>query len=140
MRRLVTITAPAKLNLGLEVVGRRPDGYYELVTIFQAVSIIDVLTLSPSPELTVDSPRTRLEPESNLIISALSALRQAADTERGAHVALDKRIPVAAGLGGGSSDAATALRLANETLAQPLPPADLSNIAAVVDLYEELSR
>ena len=110
MIRRVTIQAPAKLNLGLEVIGRRPDGFHEIVTIFQAVSLFDTLELSPAHELTVASTDQTLEGKPNLVTQALHDLRSAAGIAGGARVTLAKQIPVAAGLGGASSDAAAALR------------------------------
>jgi 4-diphosphocytidyl-2-C-methyl-D-erythritol kinase len=106
--------APAKLNLGLEVVGRRPDGYHEIVTIFQAISIFDSLELVPAPLITVTSTDPSLAGEENLIHTALRLLRLAAGTDQGAAVSLTKRIPVAAGLGGASTDAAAALLAARQ--------------------------
>ena len=103
--------APAKLNLGLEIVGRRPDGYHELVTIFQTIALYDELTIAPAPPgalaLAADPA---LGGEGNLILRAARALAARDGDHRGAALTLDKGIPVAAGLGGGSSDAATTLR------------------------------
>ena len=107
MRRL----APAKVNLGLEIVGRRADGYHELVTIFQAVGLCDELTIAAAPPsqvtLSADPP---LAGEANLVLRAARALASQSGSTEGAALALTKRIPVAAGLGGGSSDAAATLR------------------------------
>jgi 4-diphosphocytidyl-2-C-methyl-D-erythritol kinase len=124
--------APAKLNLFLEVLGRRADGFHELETLMVPVRLFDSLSLTPTRPARADLPgeiRLRVachwpvgrngnsEPVSagpdNLIHRALTLLQQRSGTSLGALVELDKRIPVAAGLGGGSSDAATALRLAN---------------------------
>lgn len=110
----VGIQAPAKLNLGLEVVGRRPDGYHEIVTIFQAISIYDDLELVPSADIRVASTDPSLAGDGNLITAALRLLGQATGTDQGATVSLTKRIPVAAGLGGASADAAAALLAARQ--------------------------
>lgn len=104
----LTYRTPAKLNLGLEVVGRRPDGYHELVTIFQAAGVYDTLRLAPAPELTLHAP-DNLGGEDNLVSRAARALSQYAGAAPGAALTLTKTIPVAAGLGGGSSDAAATL-------------------------------
>jgi 4-diphosphocytidyl-2-C-methyl-D-erythritol kinase len=109
MTHQVSIQAPAKLNLGLEVVGRRSDGFHDVVTIFQAITIYDDLTLSSSPTISVISSEPALDAENNLVTVALTQLRQTEATDQGARVTLTKRIPVAAGLGGASTDSAAAL-------------------------------
>jgi 4-diphosphocytidyl-2-C-methyl-D-erythritol kinase len=98
--------APAKLNLSLEVIGRRPDGYHDLVTVFQTIDLADELTFEPADRLILECDDPALAGDDNLVLGAARAL--AAD--RGARIRLCKRIPVAAGLGGGSADAAAALR------------------------------
>ena len=113
----ITLRAPAKLNVGLEVTGRRPDGSHELVTIFQAIALHDTLTVAPAADLTltVESPddpagAPALADGDNRVLRAAQALNdRAGGPPRGATLTLVKRIPVAAGLGGGSSDAAAAL-------------------------------
>ncbi len=105
----VVLHPPAKLNLTLEVIRRRPDGYHELASIFQAVDLRDTLEIIRAGNLSVQCDRADLESESNLVIRAARLLRDAARVRDGARLTLTKRIPVAAGLGGGSSDAAAAL-------------------------------
>ena len=105
----VTIRTPAKLNLGLEIVGRRSDGYHDVVTILQAVSIYDDLALAPSHDLDISVADPALATEDNLALKALRCLRKQAGVESGATVTITKGIPVAAGLGGASSDAAATL-------------------------------
>jgi 4-diphosphocytidyl-2-C-methyl-D-erythritol kinase len=117
--------AAAKLNLAL-VVGRvRPDGMHELTTVYQRLDLSDRVAIAPAPRLRVTGFA-----EDTLVSRALEQLAQAAGVAPSWEARLTKRIPVAAGLGGGSSDAATALRLANETLEKPLPAARLREIAA----------
>ena len=113
--RVKTIAAPGKINLALVVGPRRSDGKHEVVTVMQRVDLSDQISLAPARGLEVEG-----FPEDTLVRRALHLLAEAANAEPGWAVRIDKRIPVAAGLGGGSSDAASALRLANETLAQPL--------------------
>lgn len=110
-RQILRRRAPAKLNLGLEVVGRRADGYHELVTIFQTIALYDELTIGPAPsgQLTLAADPA-LGGENNLILRAARALAAHAGVETGAALTLTKGIPVAAGLGGGSTDAAATLR------------------------------
>jgi 4-diphosphocytidyl-2-C-methyl-D-erythritol kinase len=107
--------ATAKLNLALVVGPTRPDGRHEVCTVLQRVDLADRITLAASPTLRVDGFA-----DDTLVRDALSKLAQRAGDEPRWAARITKRIPVAAGLGGGSSDAATALRLANETLEQPL--------------------
>ena len=107
--------APAKINLTLRVLGRRADGYHELESLVAFAGLADTLTLSPDncDALEVSGPfAASCGPEAgNLVLKALGALRQRVGPVRGGRFALEKNVPVAAGLGGGSSDAAAALRL-----------------------------
>lgn len=108
--------APAKLNLFLHIIGRRPDGYHELQTCFQFVDLCDELTI----ELREDGVIRRgagaagVDPEKDLCVRAALALKAATGARRGADISVLKRIPMGAGLGGGSSDAATCLVALNE--------------------------
>ena len=102
--------APAKLNLSLEVVGRRPDGYHELATLFQTVDLCDELSFEAAEHLTLDVDDPRLAGPDNLVLRAATALAERAGGRSGARIRLTKRIPTAGGVGGGSSDAAAALR------------------------------
>src|SRR5438477_6509444 len=105
-RRLV-ISAAAKVNLALEVLSRRADGYHEIATVMQAVDLSDRLTLEDAPTIEVRTSAADVPTdERNLAYRAAAALREAAKVERGVQITLDKRIPVAAGLGGGSTAAA----------------------------------
>jgi 4-diphosphocytidyl-2-C-methyl-D-erythritol kinase len=119
--------AAAKINLALVVGPIREDGKHELVTIYQRVGIADRIQLDPAPVLSVEGFAG-----DTLVRAALEALAERADVEPKWRVRIEKRLPVAAGIGGGSSDAATALRLANETLFQPFPAAELAALAAAV--------
>lgn len=101
----LTLFAPAKLNLGLEVIGRRPDGYHEIVTILQTVSLFDRLELAPAAALDYEPPPGIAD---DLVARALDELSRRG-IEVAARIRLEKQIPVAAGLGGGSSDAGTVL-------------------------------
>jgi 4-diphosphocytidyl-2-C-methyl-D-erythritol kinase len=106
----IVIDAPAKLNLGLEVIGPRDDGFHEIATIFVAIDLYDCLTLSPANDLELSCSDESLAGEDNLALRALHLLRDETNHPGGAHIDLSKRIPAAAGLGGASSDAAAALR------------------------------
>ena len=115
----------AKINLALVVGPLREDGKHEVVTVLQRIDLHDTITLSAADELGVDGFA-----EDTLVTSALATLARSAGVRPHWHVHIEKQIPVAAGLGGGSSDAATALALANETLDEPLPTGDLHRLAA----------
>lgn len=128
MKHALTLRAPAKLNLGLEVCGRRPDGYHDLVTIFQTIDLADLLTFTPASELLV-SVNGRPARDDNLIVRAARALREATGTTAGAAIEVVKKVPVAAGLGGGSSDAAATLRGLGRLWGRTLPPAALTGLA-----------
>src|SRR4029077_10046665 len=108
----VVMRAPAKVNLFLEVLARRPDGYHEIATLMVAVDLCDELEFMEEPSgevrLSCDEPRLSTGPE-NLIHRAAALLRQNAACRRGAAIRLTKRIPLAAGLAGGSTDAAATL-------------------------------
>lgn len=103
-----TIITPAKVNLCLEVLGRRDDGYHELATVFHAVGIYDTLHLAASDRLVLAVEAEVTADEDNLVLRAGRTLQPLAPA-KGARIALSKRIPVGAGLGGGSSDAAATL-------------------------------
>lgn len=108
-RHLVLRTS-AKVNLALEVLGRRSDGYHELSTVMQAVDLFDRLTVERAETITLETSDAALPTdERNLVVRAALLLREASGVQAGARIVLDKRIPVAAGLGGGSSDAAATL-------------------------------
>ena len=119
--------APAKLNLALVVGPQGRDGKHELCTVYQRIDLCDRVLLEPAPGLEVSG-----FPEDTLVGAALARLAETTGVEPRWSARITKRIPVAAGLGGGSSDAATALRLANETLDEPLSVADLHALAAAI--------
>jgi 4-diphosphocytidyl-2-C-methyl-D-erythritol kinase len=126
-------SCPAKVNLVLRVVGRRPDGYHEIVTVFQAVDLWDTLWAETADSLTFTVEGDAVESgESNLVVRA-ARLLQAECTQargRGATLRLTKRIPVGAGLGGGSSDAAGTLLLLTRLWGLSLGPSELETLAA----------
>jgi 4-diphosphocytidyl-2-C-methyl-D-erythritol kinase len=96
--------------LALEVLGKRGDGYHEIATVLQAVDLFDHLTVDPDETLSLNTDDPELPTDDgNLVMRAARLLQKAAGVDRGARLRLHKRIPVAAGLGGGSSDAAAAL-------------------------------
>ncbi|WP_282607614.1 4-(cytidine 5'-diphospho)-2-C-methyl-D-erythritol kinase [Pelagibius sp. Alg239-R121] len=112
---MITRLAAAKVNLDLRVIGRRADGYHELESLIAFCSIGDVLTFESASDITlrVEGPyasQLRDEPlQNNLVLRAAELLRKYAKSEQGARITLTKNLPVAAGLGGGSADAAATL-------------------------------
>ena len=108
----VVVRAPAKVNLFLEVLAKRPDGYHEIATLLVAVSLYDTLEFkedsSGAVRLRCDHPELTTGPD-NLVLKAAALLRQRTGCARGAAIRLVKRIPMAAGLAGGSTDCAAAL-------------------------------
>ncbi len=131
----LTGSAPAKINLFLHVGPLQPDGYHPLASLVAFADVGDHLTIEPAERLslTVTGPFAgALAGEGdNLVLTALRALGRAAGVgEPGLRVTLDKQLPVASGLGGGSSDAGTALRLARTVLSLDLDDAALETIAA----------
>jgi 4-diphosphocytidyl-2-C-methyl-D-erythritol kinase len=104
-----TVAAPAKINLTLEVLGKRPDGYHEIVSILQTIDLRDILTATSSSHLRLTAPGLECDESDNLVLKAARLLQSTTGCSSGAEMLLEKRIPAAAGLGGGSSDAAAAL-------------------------------
>ncbi|HKX57077.1 MAG TPA: 4-(cytidine 5'-diphospho)-2-C-methyl-D-erythritol kinase, partial [Xanthomonadales bacterium] len=107
--------APAKLNLFLHVCGRRPDGYHELQTLFQLIDFCDELVFEPAVDRQIyrEGGLAGIPAEQDLVVKAGRLLQSAAGINTGARINLRKHIPVGAGLGGGSSDAATTLLVLN---------------------------
>jgi 4-diphosphocytidyl-2-C-methyl-D-erythritol kinase len=114
LRALWNVPAPAKLNLFLHVTGRRPDGYHLLQSVFMLIDWCDTLHFecTASGRITREDLGVPLPPD-DLTVRAARALQAASGCTQGAHIAVDKRIPAQAGMGGGSSDAATALLALN---------------------------
>jgi 4-diphosphocytidyl-2-C-methyl-D-erythritol kinase len=129
----VMVWAPAKVNLFLEVLAKRPDGYHDIATLMVAVSLYDTLEFKEdatgSIRLECDQPDLPTGPD-NLVCRAAELLRQRCGVRRGARIHLSKRIPLAAGLAGGSSDAAAALAGLNELWALGLSPGQLAGLGA----------
>jgi 4-diphosphocytidyl-2-C-methyl-D-erythritol kinase len=118
-------SAPAKINLALVVGPLRHDGKHELLTVYQRVGLSDRINVVPADRNGVGGFRA-----DTLVREALDRLAAHAASACRWHATIEKRIPLAAGLGGGSSDAATALRLANGSLDEPVPEDELRELAA----------
>ena len=138
LRAGLRVIAPAKLNLALEVLGRRRDGYHDIDTVMTTIDLADELRLRPHPtlEVTYDGAYARglasIEAGSDLVTRAALALATAAGFEPRARIEVTKRIPHPAGLGGGSSDAAAALRGLNALWGLDWPAARLAEVAATI--------
>lgn len=128
------LKAPAKVNLHLEIVGRRGDGFHEIVSLFQAVSLFDrvrLRSLKVFDALSI-SCNLPISMEENIVTAAARLFRERTGVHGGISVRLDKAIPVGAGLGGGSSDAAATLRGLNEMFDRPLNRSELGELAAAL--------
>lgn len=127
-----TWPAPAKLNLFLHVVGRRPDGYHLLQTVFRFIDFADTLHFTPRDDgrIVLATPIPGVPPEQDLVVRAAAALRKvdADKTAGGVTIRLEKRLPMGGGLGGGSSDAATTLIALNHLWGCGLPRTALQSI------------
>ena len=128
----LTLKAYAKINLALEVLGKRPDGYHEVAMIMQSVSLHDTLILSlQESDITLICDRPELPCDhSNLAYRAAELLRREVGVARGVQIELTKRIPLAAGLAGGSTDAAAVLKGLNRLWGLALSPVELEQLAA----------
>lgn len=122
--------APAKLNLFLHIVGRRPDGYHDIQTVFQLVDLADRIFITPRHDREIRrlAGPAEIAPEQDLCLRAARRLQEASGFGRGAGIRLEKNIPIQGGLGGGSSDAATTLVALNEIWGLRLPPSVLAEL------------
>lgn len=127
---MLTLRAYAKINLTLEVLGRRDDGYHEVATIMQTVDLHDTVRLAPADNITLACDDTSLQSSDNLAYKAAQLLRDESGYLGGAHIAIEKAIPVSSGLGGGSSDAAATLRGLNDLWQAGMPDPELESLAA----------
>jgi 4-diphosphocytidyl-2-C-methyl-D-erythritol kinase len=132
------LIAPAKLNYVLEITGRRPDGYHDLVSLMQTIDVVDRVRLDEAPDIDIDVAGEQLlgvplEGPRNLAYAAAQALAAAVNRDDlGVHIELDKQIPSGMGLGGGSSDAAAVLRGLNRLWHLNLTQAELMAVGAGV--------
>ncbi len=128
---VVTHLAPAKLNLFLHVTGRRRDGYHDIQTLFQLIDLADKLSFEStrSVEISRSGDNYGVNPTEDLVFRAAKLLQSATGTRQGARIAVQKNIPLGAGLGGGSSDAATTLMALNSLWGTGLSVVELASLA-----------
>ncbi len=134
MKRQISIKACAKINLGLDVIGLREDGYHQVKMILQSLMLHDELTFQEADEgivLTTDSGELPTDKE-NLIYKAAALLMESRGVRRGVRIHLAKRIPVAAGMAGGSSDAAAAMKGICELFHLKIPLKELMDAAVSI--------
>ena len=121
--------SPAKLNLNLRVISKRIDGYHNLETTFQLIDLFDEITFEKSNEsFSISCDGLKIEPENNLIFKSFNAIKKYCEVDEGIRIHLKKNIPVGAGLGGGSSNAATTLIALNKIWGLDLSREDLAKI------------
>ncbi len=125
----ITLQAPAKINLTLEALARREDGYHEIISIIQTVNLFDTLTLAPSKDISLKCNLIELESPDNLALKAAHLLGKRIGCKKGVRIYLNKSIPLSSGLGGGSSNAAAILIGLNLLWDLNLTDLDLSRVA-----------
>lgn len=128
--RSLSLNAPAKINLTLEVLGRRPDGYHEIKSVMQTTGLCDVLCLEPSADIKYICVNPDWRVEKSLLPKAASLLKEHTGTNQGAIISIRKKIPLVSGLGGESSLGAAALRGLNQAWGLNLSVSDLEALAA----------
>jgi 4-diphosphocytidyl-2-C-methyl-D-erythritol kinase len=129
---VITLNSPAKVNLFLKVLNKRPDGYHDIASLFQTIDLFDYLKLqlSDSDHFTCSDPQ--LATDDNLVVKALNLFREKSALSFSVNCHLVKNIPLEAGLGGGSSNAATMLKGLNQLLNYPLENDELFEIAKML--------
>lgn len=129
----LTVNTPAKINFGLNVVSKRPDSYHNIETIFYPIDIFDTLTFSESDKFVFETDNETLSSEKdNIIIKAKTALEDYTKKKLKVKIHLSKNIPIGAGLGGGSSDAAATLKSLNKFFKLNLDSVALNELAAKI--------
>jgi 4-diphosphocytidyl-2-C-methyl-D-erythritol kinase len=131
---MISKRAPAKVNLHLKILRKREDGYHDLATLMQRISVYDEMTFQQLDRgIILDCPgHPELENQQNIAYRAAEMIIQRTGWSHGIHISLEKHIPVAAGLGGGSSNAATTLLTLNEMLGTPFNQRELMQLGATL--------
>lgn len=126
---MISVTAPAKINLTLEALSERPDGYHNIKSVVQAISLSDSLEFEPEQELIFRCDDVFWQAEESLVSRAAALLKEASGCSKGAAIGIRKNIPLLSGLGGDSSDAAAALLGLNRLWETGLSAAELERLA-----------
>ena len=126
----IGVKAPAKINLFLDIVGKLPNGYHEIKSVMQTVDLFDYVKVEKADEITVDCNNNAPEGENNIAFKAAKLFFERTEIESGAKISIDKRIPMQAGMAGGSADAAAVLFGLNKIFDEPLSEDELCEIGA----------
>lgn len=126
----IKLTANAKINIGLDIIGKRDDGYHFIDTVMQSVTLGDKISVRKSSEISVKCNGVNIDNEKNIAFKAAELFFETAEISGGAEIFINKQIPMAAGLGGGSADAAAVLLALNKLYDAQLPEEKLEEIAA----------
>ena len=124
------IHAHAKINLTLEILGRYKDGYHQIVSVMQLISLHDTLSIQSGNTLKLSCSTHQLDSSDNLVLKAAQLLQDTTGCNKGAYISLEKHIPMDSGLGGGSSDTAATLKALNELWKTNVPAKELQNLAS----------
>jgi 4-diphosphocytidyl-2-C-methyl-D-erythritol kinase len=127
---MLRLKAPAKINLALEVLGRRADGYHEIKSVIQSIELYDELTFEPADSLEITGDVKSWDGRKSLISKAANLLQERCGLERGGRISIRKRIPLMSGLGGDSSDGAAALKGFNRLWQLGISDAELMELGA----------
>lgn len=127
---MISIKAPAKLNLTLEVLGKRPDGFHEIRSVLQTIDLCDTLQFKTSDSITYECDMPGWSAEASLVSKAVTLIGEVSGGDKGVAIKIEKCIPLMSGLGGDSSDAAAALHALNELWGLGLPQEKLLDMAA----------
>ncbi|MBM4433076.1 MAG: 4-(cytidine 5'-diphospho)-2-C-methyl-D-erythritol kinase [Chloroflexi bacterium] len=127
---MIKLLAPAKINLTLEALGKRPDGYHEIRSVIQTIGLCDELRFTSSPNIEIKSDMPAWVPEESLVSKTVKLLQESAGSSRAVKIEIKKRIPLVSGLGGDSSDAAATLHGLNKLWKLGLSQKKLHALAA----------
>jgi 4-diphosphocytidyl-2-C-methyl-D-erythritol kinase len=125
---MLTVQAPAKINLTLEVLRKREDGFHQIRSVMQTVGLCDTFQFESADDISFHCDSAEWRPGDSLVSKAAGLLKESTGCEKGARIGVEKRIPMTAGLGGDSSDAAAVLRGLNALWELKLPPEKLREL------------
>jgi len=123
------LKSPGKVNLGLWITGKRPDGYHEIYTIFHTIALHDRIIIKPSVKQKVETTSPFINPEENIVSKTLKRFEEWTGIHPELEIFIEKNIPIGAGLGGGSSNAATVLKFLNQYYSYPMSEDELKKLS-----------